>query len=133
MMRSAGTVYLSACTPLATIAADGRFSLTLLVYDRIGSLQTEPWRMVWSGDKAAAFWAKHDADLKAGAPLYIEAENLRLHAYTQRRCEVHAKVTTMHLADARWPSPQAHRRLGDEAFAATSQRTDAETHAENHA
>lgn len=94
-------LFLSNTRPLATKSADGTFALTLLAFDRVGPHQVEPWRITWSGAKAAAFYNHHGlTDLKPGTPIYINAEKLR--NFTNGHCtggpEFVVKATHIELA-----------------------------------
>lgn len=76
-MIARGRLFLSKTAPLATVAADGTFVLTMLAFDRIGAHQVEPWRITYSGLDAQHWWKCHQADLIAGTPLYVELDRIR--------------------------------------------------------
>ncbi len=82
-MIAGGTLYLSKQNPVASTAADGQFGLTLLAYDRQGYKQVEPWRLIWMGADAHAFYQVHARDLVAGAQLEVSVASR-----TQRRARV---------------------------------------------
>lgn len=77
MMSASGLLLLSKTKPLASVAADGTFALTLLAFDRIGAHQVEPWRVVWSGPAAQAFWRACAQWLVPGQPIRVEVDQLR--------------------------------------------------------
>ena len=95
-MRHTGTVFLSRTPPQASPAACGAFQLQMLVYDRIGSHHTEPWRVTWSGHSAQRFWTEHQQALVPGAAMVIELERARVHTLNCRppRSEVHANIVS---------------------------------------
>lgn len=98
-MHATGTLFLARQRPQVDNAADGTFQLQLLAMDRQGTHQVEPWRLVWTGAEAAAFWRNHQAAMTAGAVLQVEAERLRAHS-TRVAAEVHARVLSMRLVRA---------------------------------
>ena len=75
-MQATGTLFMSKTPPLATVAKDGTFTLTLLTYDRMGAHKVEGWRISHFGPKAQAFWAEHQAALKPGTPLTVTTEQI---------------------------------------------------------
>lgn len=77
MMISHGRLFLAKSAPLATVAADGTFVLTLLAFDRIGAHQVEPWRITHSGLGAQLWWKCYQGELTAGVPLYVELDRIR--------------------------------------------------------
>jgi hypothetical protein len=77
-MMATGELYLSRTTPVAQVAADGKFVLTLLAFDRQGGHHVYPWRLVWTGRDAQTFWDVHRAHLQPGTPLRVELSQLRL-------------------------------------------------------
>lgn len=95
-MRHTGTVFLSRTPPQASPAACGAFQLQMLVYDRIGSHHTEPWRVTWSGHSAQRFWTEYQQALVPGAAMVIELERARVHTLNCRppRSEVHANIVS---------------------------------------
>ena len=97
MMTAQGIVFLSQTKPLATQAADGTFALTLLVFDRMGPHQVEPWRVTWSGPKAVTFWGEAQASLKPGQPLFLRAEKLRNFTVGGRQGAPEFVVTATHI------------------------------------
>lgn len=101
-MIAGGTLYLSKQTPVASTAADGQFGLTLLAYDRQGYKQVEPWRLIWMGADAHAFYQVHARDLVAGAPLEVSVAKVRLISGAGRSAgpEIHAQVKSLYLPKA---------------------------------
>lgn len=102
-MRHTGTLFLSRTPPQATPTACGAFQLQMLVYDRIGSHHTEPWRVTWTGHSAQRFWTENQQALVPGAALEVELERARTHTLNCRpaRSEMHASVVNCALAAAR--------------------------------
>lgn len=112
-MKHAGILFLSRAKPAASISACGSFQLMLLLFDRIGPQQVEPWRVVWAGPAARRFWDAHQSALVAGTALQVELERARIHTLSTRppMAEVHARVISAELAPARHsshPAEQAH-------------------------
>ena len=98
MMVSTGTLFLSNTKPLATVAADGMFALTLLAFDRMGPHMVEPYRITWCGPKAQAFYQAHQMSLVPGTALAVTLVNQR--TFTNGRngtCETVATVKTLAL------------------------------------
>lgn len=79
-MQVKGMLFLSKAPVRLTRTADNRWQLTLLAVHRIANHQTEPWRLVWTGDEAEAFARRHQDDLKPGQPIHITAHQLRAHS-----------------------------------------------------
>lgn len=107
MMRAHGTLYLSKTAPLATVAADGTFALTLLAFDRLGSHQVEPWRITHSGLGARLWWQCYQDEIQPGTPLHVALERIRTFA-TPRGPEFHASVvciSTGALASMQFTNP----------------------------
>lgn len=102
MMQASGIVYLAKTKPLATLTADGIFTLTLLVYDRQDTHRVEPWRIWWSGLDAQAFWQDHAGQLTPGQPLHVNLRRIRSFVLGDHHgCpESHAEVVLAHLAPA---------------------------------
>lgn len=100
-MDAKGMVFLGKTRPLATRTADGEFQLTLLVMDRLGPGNVEPWRITWTGQEAEQFWADHQSALIPGAPLFIEADRLRIHQPPHCRPEMHCRARRIALAPRR--------------------------------
>ncbi len=101
-MIATGTLYLSKQAPVASVAADGVFGLTMLAYDRIGHKQVEPWRLIWIGADARDFYQANRHLLEAGVPLDVTASVVRLMSGTARHAgpEIHAHVQTLSLPTA---------------------------------
>ena len=76
-MQATGTLYMSKTRPLATVAKDGTFTLTLLAFDRMGAHTTEAWRISYFGLPAKAFWDQHADQLRPGQPITVTAGHLR--------------------------------------------------------
>jgi len=98
-MMATGELYLSRTTPVAQVANDGKFVLTLLAYDRQGSHHVYPWRLVWAGREAQTFWDVHRAHLQPGTPLRVDLTQLRLVDGKGRNCgaETLACVNSLYL------------------------------------
>lgn len=95
-MRATGTLYLSKLRPQVSTAADGTFQMQLLTFNREGPHEVDPWRLVWTGAEAAAFWRNHQAAMTPGAVLNVQAERLRPHT-SRLAAEFHARVMSMRL------------------------------------
>lgn len=84
-MHHTGTLYMSKQRPTADTDSAGAFRLELVLVDNMGRNphtgrdEKEAYRVRWTGPAAQAFWAAHQADLTAGAPLHAELERLRAH------------------------------------------------------
>lgn len=77
MMTASGVLYLAKTKPRATRAADGAFALTLLAFGRVETHAVEPWRVVWTGPAAQAFWTAYRDMLTPGQPIKVTAHKLR--------------------------------------------------------
>jgi len=72
------TLYMASKTkPLARVADDGVFVLTLLTYAPIHGRIRDPWRLMWAGADAQAWWRQHGADLVPGAELVAYVDQVR--------------------------------------------------------
>lgn len=112
MITATGLVFLGKTRPIASTTASGEFQLVLLVMDDIGPLQREPWRVVWVGEQARAWWHLHADGAVAGTPLQAHLTHLRAHdASRYGRPEIHAHVQSLALAPRRAP-PQAPASTG---------------------
>lgn len=100
MMTASGVVYLSNTRPRVTRSADGIFALTLLAFDRVGPHSVEPWRIVWSGPAAQAFWSACQSHLNPGQPIQLQAHTLRnfTTAWRLGGPEIVAQATSIELA-----------------------------------
>ena len=78
-LHVSGMLFLSRAKPQMTRTASGVPQLSLLAVHRIATHQTEPWRLVWTGPDAEAFYALRQADLTPGRPIHITANQLRSH------------------------------------------------------
>lgn len=115
MALTTGTFFLSKQRPTATDSA-GAFRLELVLVDNLGRNpatgrdEKEAYRVRWLGTEAQAFWAAHQAELTAGAPLHAELEHLRAHpgpAVFPPIPELRGRVLRLRLLPRRAPS-QAH-------------------------
>lgn len=97
-VTATGTWYLSSKTkPQATRAADGTFTLMLLCVDSQGPNKKEPYRVIWSGPAALAFWQTQAATLQPGVGLLMTLEKLRCFSAAGRHsgAEFHAHVKSL--------------------------------------
>ena len=97
-MQHTGELYLSKAKPELKVLADGRYQLTMLTVDRLGAHQVEPWRLVWTGDEAKAFFDRAQAYLTPGQPVAVTLTHARCHRISGLYAEIHAQVNTMSLA-----------------------------------
>ena len=97
-MYAQGTLYMSRTAPLAVRAADGTFQLSLLLMDRIGPHCVEPWRVVWTGEAARAWWQANQGALQPGQALQVQACGMRAFVANGRAPETHARVIGCALA-----------------------------------
>lgn len=107
-MHAHGTLYLAQQRQQAGTTRGGAFQVLLLCFDRIGPHRVEPWRLLWAGDEARAWWQAHGAALRPGQPLTVQAQGMRTHVL-HGRCEVHASVTALALAPWKHAAQPAHR------------------------
>ena len=105
-MRAAGMLFLSRTRPSLSKDAKGEPTLTMLCVDRIANHQTEPWKLVWKGTSAVAFWRAHAAQLLPGTPLCVVCENMRTH-HMGHLTEITARVLLCSLVQA--PTPKQHK------------------------
>ena len=90
-----GIWHLSKTRPHAQRAADGIFTVQLLVMDRQGTHQVEPWRVTYSGEAAHAWWQAEGSGLQPGDTLRLALTHMRIHTTTDKhypRSEAHARV-----------------------------------------
>lgn len=107
MMAATGLLFLARSRPLANKTSAGEFQLTLLTYAETGGRTRDPWRVVWVGAAAAAWWQQHGDSLQPGQPLDAEVSAVRIHAADGRNAvpEVHAHVQRLALAPWRHTAP----------------------------
>jgi hypothetical protein len=94
-----GLFFLARQQPVADVAPDGRFRLTLSVRDRQAEHRVEPYTVTWTGEEARAWWSAHGAQLQPGQPLALELHNPR--SYVPSRAlapEIFAAVARCELA-----------------------------------
>lgn len=97
-------MFLPKAKPLAGVAADGKFQLTLRLLDRIAPGRTEAWQVYWTGAEAQAWWQQHHANLVPGTPLAVRLHSPRTHFdRLSRSPEIHARAE--HIEEA----PRAHQ------------------------
>lgn len=84
-MQHTGQVYLSKQPPVAGVVASGQFQLQMLAMDTISSRAKEPWRLIWTGPEAQAFWAEHCNTLAPGDALNVTCEKARVHVIATGR------------------------------------------------
>ena len=77
-----GIWHLSKTRPHAQRAADGTFAVVLLVMDRQGPHQVEPWRVTYSGEAAHAWWQAEGSSLQPGDTLRLALTHMRIHTTT---------------------------------------------------
>lgn len=116
-MNAHGLFFLRTSAYTGRTSAD-QFTLMLPLIERsvqLGALQdTERARPSitlcvtahWSGDTAAAFYRQHQTHLRAGCPLWLELDKLRVISG-----EIHASILRCDPAPSRWPQ-QAMQQAG---------------------
>lgn len=96
-VTTAGQFHVSKTRPNCATAADGTWSVQLLVYDTQGPHRREPWRVTFSGAPARAWWDAEGHTLNPGDTLHLALTHARSHAFGKgfdARTELHARVTT---------------------------------------
>jgi hypothetical protein len=94
------TLYLSSKTrPLARVADDGVFVLSVLAYNPIRNGVRDAWRLLWAGTAAQAWWQEHGADLVPGAELLADVDLVRPFDARGRAssAEIHAAVSAIYI------------------------------------
>lgn len=94
------TLYLANKTkPLAKVADDGTFVLTLLAYNPIKTHCKDPWRLLWAGQAAQDWWQRHSADLVPGVQLLAGVDQVRPFDGSGRQsgAEIHAAVSQIEI------------------------------------
>jgi len=83
--------------PLAKVADDGTFVLTLLAYHPVRKHCKDAWRLLWAGQSAQEFWQNHSADLVPGVQIIPSVELVRPFDAAGRQCgaEIHAAVSAI--------------------------------------
>lgn len=77
-MQHIGNLYLSKQTPVPAESGTGKFFLSMLAYDRLGTHHVTPWRLIWGGIQAQSFWIAHRQHLTPGAVLSVKLKNAML-------------------------------------------------------
>lgn len=78
-LQHSGFCHLSKAAPVVRTAANGEWTVSMRVYDRIGPRQVEPWLIIFSGDKAREWWEREGKTMAAGDTLRVVLEKARLH------------------------------------------------------
>lgn len=103
---TAGTAHLlvhcARMRPQASTTPAGVFQLDMLTHERQGQHQVEPWRLLWAGPEAQAFWQAHGAALQPGTPLAVQVHRMRAHVTGRSGAEIVAHVLQCALAPSRW-------------------------------
>ena len=95
-----GIWHMSKTRPQAQRSADGTFGVVLLVMDRQGPHQVEPWRVTYSGPQAQAWWDAEGNTLQPGDTLRLTLTHMRIHTVADRhavRSEAQARVQELAL------------------------------------
>lgn len=100
-VRAEGIFYMSRHRPATSMAGDGTFAVTLHVYDRTDPRHVTPWRVVYSGEAARAWFAQHSDAAVPGAALYIEAQDIQAHVTRGLAPEVIAHAATVQIVPRR--------------------------------
>ena len=103
-MHHTGTLYLSRTRPVVDTAPDGAWRLTLLVFDRLGPREAEPWRVRWVGDAARAWHAQHQHLLEPGAVLRVQLERARSYLGQANVPEIRARVVCIQIEPKSTPA-----------------------------
>lgn len=61
-MQHTGMLFLSKARPSAGKDSKGEFTLQFFAVDRIGPYLVEPWRLLWTGPQAQAFFEQQQQD-----------------------------------------------------------------------
>ena len=113
-VAASGLFFAAKARPQASRAADGQFCLQWLAYDRQGAHKVIPWRFLWSGPAAEAWWKVHGDRIAPGVPMEITAHSLDVLRPLGCQCEIHARVTAApQVLPGRW-CHEAGRRVGAE-------------------
>lgn len=86
----------------AQVSATGVFQLAIAAQERQGQHQVEPWRLLWAGPEAQAFWQAHGPALQPGTPLAVQVHRMRAHVTGRAGAEIVAHVLQCALAPTRW-------------------------------
>lgn len=85
--------------PVAGVADDGTFVLTLLTYAPIYADIKDAWRLIFAGQAAHDFWQRHANDLVPGVQLLAGVDLVRpFHIHTRHSgAEIHAAVSAIQI------------------------------------
>ena len=85
--------------PVARVAADGVFGLTLLTCRTRDGRGRDAWLLRWSGPQAQAFWQQDGTDLVPGAELLADVDYTSLRPFSVGGriggAEIHAEVAAI--------------------------------------
>lgn len=83
--------------PVAGVADDGTFVLTLLTYAPIYADIKDAWRLIFAGQAAHDFWQRHAADLVPGVQMLAGVDLVRPFDAPGRASgsEIHATVSSI--------------------------------------
>jgi len=88
----------SKARPVATVATDGTFVLTMLAYAPIYTDIKDAWLLIWTGQAAQAWWEQHAADLVPGVMLLAGVDLVRpFYSGGLFGAEIHAAVSSIQI------------------------------------
>ena len=96
--------------PVAKVADDGTFVLTMLAYHPIRTHCKDAWRLLWAGQAAQEFWQHHAADLVPGVQIIPSVDLVRPFDAGGRQsgAEIHAAVSAIQVLPKAPKSAQTH-------------------------
>ena len=102
-LQATGTVFLGHAKPVASLAKDGSFQLTLRAMDRFthhghGRSITESWLLLYSGPAAQLWWQAHQTQLQPGQPLHVRLSRIRALQSNRSALPPELTATVEHLA-----------------------------------
>jgi hypothetical protein len=83
--------------PVATLASDGTFVLTLLAYAPIYADIKDAWCLIFTGLAARDFWQRHANDLVPGVMLLAGVDLVRPFHAGHSAAEIHAAVSSIEI------------------------------------
>ncbi len=120
-MQHTGMLFLSKARPSAGKDSKGEFTLQFFAVDRIGPYLVEPWRLLWTGPQAQAFFEQQQqAGFVPGTPLNVTCTSARAHVAGRAGAEIVAHVITCAVAPHDTPDLRHQRAAQQRADTATA-------------
>jgi hypothetical protein len=121
-VRISGLFFMARTRPQASTAGNGAFVVQWLAYDRQAPHKTIPWRFVWSGAAARAWWAVHADRLAPGTPIEVTGHTPDILRPPGCAPEIMLRVSAApHILPGRWDGAACAEACGTASHTTSSQ------------